>query len=118
MTVDVSLDSVIQDNGMALVGTDAEGMPQLQEEEQFQATFADTSLVAGGNDLGPGTVHTSTRCAHIGSVFPPSASTRSSNATWYQSPHEYTANSWQYTVLGGCVVCMMVPFMPTRNGGK
>lgn len=66
MTVAVSFDSVIQDNGMAVVGTDAEGMPQLQEEEQFQSTFADTSLVAGGNDLGPGAVHTSTRCANAG----------------------------------------------------
>jgi hypothetical protein len=63
MTVAFSFDRVIQDNGMQLVQTDTDGMPQLQEEEQFQSTFPDTALVAGGNDLGPGAVHTSTRCA-------------------------------------------------------
>lgn len=63
MTVAFSFDSVIQDNGMQLVGTDADGMPELQEEETFQSSFQETSLVAGGNDLGAGSVHTSTRCA-------------------------------------------------------
>jgi hypothetical protein len=62
MTVAFSFDSVIQDNGMQLVGTDADGMPQLQEEEEFRSSFQDTALVAGGTDLGPGSVRTSTRC--------------------------------------------------------
>lgn len=63
MTVSFSFDAVIEDNGLQLVATDADGMPQLPEEEQFQSTFQDTSLVAGGNDLGLGSIHTSTRCA-------------------------------------------------------
>lgn len=47
---------------MQVIATEADGMPQLQEEEQLESTFQQTALVAGGNDLGAGSIHTSTRC--------------------------------------------------------
>lgn len=62
MTVD-AFESIILGNGMELAEKGDDGLPQLPEDEVFESTFEQTSLVIGSDhDLGPGSVHTTTRC--------------------------------------------------------
>jgi hypothetical protein len=55
---------VLQQCGMHEANMDADGMPELLEDEVFSKTFDEVSLVIGGeHDLGQGKLHLTSMCA-------------------------------------------------------
>jgi hypothetical protein len=64
MTVD-AFERIIEVNGMELAQTGTDGLPELSQDETFDSTFENVTLVIGSDQqFGPGTVHTSIRCRY------------------------------------------------------
>lgn len=64
MTVDMNVEDVLSQCGLEQCALEGDGLPHLEQDEQFKSTFEPVSLIASSeHDLGKGSLHFTTKCA-------------------------------------------------------